>query len=90
MTIAESIARIGEFGAAGLTDVDPLGKTLSSFFSAVPESSSVIVLVGPEGGWTDAERDQAIEAGAVKVKLGPTVLRTETAAAAVCALAAVV
>ena len=90
MTIAESIARIGEFDAAGLTDVDPSGKPLPSFFSALPESSSVIVLVGPEGGWTDAERDQAIEAGAVKVKLGPTVLRTETAAAAVCALAAVV
>jgi 16S rRNA (uracil1498-N3)-methyltransferase len=90
MTVGESIGRIGEFGAAGLTDVDPLGKPLPSFFSALPESSSVIVWVGPEGGWTDIERDQAIEAGAMKVKLGPTVLRTETAAAAVCAVAAVV
>lgn len=36
-----------------------------------------MVLVGPEGGWEEAERE---EAGGVLVGLGPSVLRTETAA----------
>lgn len=44
------------------------------------------VLVGPEGGWTDAERRRLDELGARPVGLGPTVLRTETAALAAAAL----
>lgn len=42
------------------------------------------VLVGPEGGWADAERAQAAECGVPSVSLGPFVLRTETAAIAAC------
>lgn len=38
------------------------------------------LLVGPEGGFTQAEREQAIVAGFTPVGLGPHVLRTETAA----------
>jgi 16S rRNA (uracil1498-N3)-methyltransferase len=40
------------------------------------------LLVGPEGGWTDEERTQASEAGWRACSLGPTILRTETAALA--------
>jgi 16S rRNA (uracil1498-N3)-methyltransferase len=40
------------------------------------------LLVGPEGGWTDEERRQASEAGWRPCSLGPTILRTETAALA--------
>jgi len=40
------------------------------------------VLVGPEGGWTDAEMKQAAEAGWTAAGLGPQVLRAETAVAA--------
>ncbi len=47
----------------------------------------VLVLVGPEGGWSDAERDQIRAAGAVPVCLGPLTLRIETAAVAACAVA---
>lgn len=85
---AESIRRAGEFDAAALTDVGSSGRPLTDLLRALPESSSVLAWVGPEGGWTDAERDLAIEAGAVTIKLGPTVLRTETAAVAICAVAA--
>ena len=48
-----------------------------------PELSRPIVLVGPEGGWTDEER-----AGRVLVGLGATMLRTETAAVTACILLA--
>lgn len=47
--------------------------------SPVP-SASVALFIGPEGGWTDAERTQAIAAGWQPVSLGPLVLRAETAA----------
>lgn len=40
---------------------------------------SVLVVVGPEGGWTDAEVTAARRAGLVSVSLGPRILRTETA-----------
>lgn len=42
----------------------------------------VDLLVGPEGGWTPQEVAQAQRAGCAPVRLGPRVLRTETAAAA--------
>jgi 16S rRNA (uracil1498-N3)-methyltransferase len=44
------------------------------------------VLVGPEGGLTDEEEQAAIAAGFTALRLGPRVLRTETAAIAVLAL----
>ena len=44
------------------------------------------LLIGPEGGWTDAERSQAQAAGWVGASLGPQVLRAETAACAALAV----
>ena len=38
------------------------------------------LLIGPEGGWTDEERNRLVELGARPVSLGPRVLRVETAA----------
>ena len=45
-----------------------------------------LVLVGPEGGLADAEHEAAVAAGFTPVRLGPRVLRTETAAIAALAL----
>jgi 16S rRNA (uracil1498-N3)-methyltransferase len=45
-------------------------------------SDRVLVLTGPEGGWTDAERAAATAAGWAPVSLGPLILRAETAAIA--------
>jgi 16S rRNA (uracil1498-N3)-methyltransferase len=42
--------------------------------------TSAVLAVGPEGGWTDAEREQLAAAGAVPLVLGGRVLRAETAA----------
>jgi 16S rRNA (uracil1498-N3)-methyltransferase len=44
------------------------------------------VAVGPEGGWEDDEVAAMVGAGGVPVGLGPTVLRTEHAAAAAVAV----
>jgi 16S rRNA (uracil1498-N3)-methyltransferase len=42
----------------------------------------VVVLIGPEGGLAESEQRSAIGAGFFAVKMGPRVLRTETAAVA--------
>jgi 16S rRNA (uracil1498-N3)-methyltransferase len=49
---------------------------------------SIAVLLGPEGGWTGAERESARMAGWIPVSLGPRILRAETAAAAALAILA--
>jgi 16S rRNA (uracil1498-N3)-methyltransferase len=48
----------------------------------LPESGDVVLVVGPEGGISDAELDVFREAGAVPVRLGHAVLRTSTAGVA--------
>ncbi|GAA1846928.1 16S rRNA (uracil(1498)-N(3))-methyltransferase [Microbacterium koreense] len=50
-----------------LTDID------------VADAREIVVVVGPEGGITDAEVAELTEAGAAAVRLGSTVLRTSTA-----------
>lgn len=45
----------------------------------------VMLLIGPEGGWSESERDWAQRYGAEPISLGRLVLRTETAALAACA-----
>lgn len=42
----------------------------------------VVVLIGPEGGLAETEQRAALAAGFIAVRLGPRVLRTETAALA--------
>ncbi len=44
------------------------------------------LLLGPEGGWTDREREQAIAAGWTAASLGSQILRAETAALAALAI----
>lgn len=52
----------------------------------VARSSRVFVLVGPEGGFSDEEALQAQAAGFQPVRLGPRILRAETAGVAIVAL----
>ncbi|MFE3192755.1 16S rRNA (uracil(1498)-N(3))-methyltransferase [Nocardia sp. NPDC059240] len=63
------VAALHESGESRLTEMS---------FEGVAE---VILIVGPEGGLDDSELKALTEAGAEAVLLGPTVLRTSTAAA---------
>jgi 16S rRNA (uracil1498-N3)-methyltransferase len=60
---------------------------LQNLPQATPQAARLSVLVGPEGGLTDAEQSQAAGCGFQAVSLGPRVLRTETAGATVIAVA---
>lgn len=64
---ADGIARKGVSGSAN-GDSDPV---------------SVALLVGPEGGFSDSELERAKVAGAVPVRAGRRIMRTETAGVAV-------
>jgi 16S rRNA (uracil1498-N3)-methyltransferase len=55
---------------------------------ALPSSANEVILaIGPEGGWTDAELDLFRIAGWISASLGHTILRAETAAIAAVVLA---
>ncbi|MEK6799365.1 MAG: RsmE family RNA methyltransferase [Planctomycetota bacterium] len=66
----------------------PFTGSLVDELRALPSDSEILVFVGPEGGWTDAELQAADAAGAMRIALATTTLRVETAAVAVCAAAA--
>src|SRR5690606_28090671 len=42
----------------------------------------LVFLIGPEGGWSETEKAQAVAAGAYPMRFGTRILRTETAAIA--------
>ncbi|MCC7547055.1 MAG: 16S rRNA (uracil(1498)-N(3))-methyltransferase [Burkholderiales bacterium] len=48
----------------------------------LPAPEAVLLLVGPEGGLATEEQELALVCGFIPVRLGPRVLRTETAALA--------
>src|SRR5688500_18980582 len=56
---------------------------------APPDGRSVAVAIGPEGGWSPRDRSMLADAGFTGLRLGPRILRTETAGiAAIAALQA--
>ena len=55
--------------------------------SPASREQPLVLVVGPEGGLTEEERGALLEAGAGPVRLGPHVLRIETAAEAAVAIA---
>lgn len=76
LSTAELAGRVG-----GLTLVLHESATVALADLDVAQADSVMLIVGPEGGITDDEVATLTDAGAVAVRLGPTVLRTSSAAA---------
>jgi 16S rRNA (uracil1498-N3)-methyltransferase len=68
--------------------LDPFADcTLSSLRDATLHACTIAI--GPEGGWSPRDREQLVAAGFAGLRLGPRVLRTETAGiAAISALQA--
>jgi 16S rRNA (uracil1498-N3)-methyltransferase len=65
--------------------LDPRGETSLSGLST-PEGQ-ITLLSGPEGGFADQERDWARQTGFTPIRLGPRILRAETAVLAALAAA---
>ncbi|KHO19145.1 16S rRNA (uracil(1498)-N(3))-methyltransferase [Mycolicibacterium setense] len=68
---------------AGGAVVLALHESATEPFAELPlaQADSLMLIVGPEGGIADEEIAALTESGAKAVRLGPTVLRTSTAAA---------
>jgi 16S rRNA (uracil1498-N3)-methyltransferase len=86
LSTKELIRRIRDEAAGGaliLALHESATGRLADLFSdgAAPQATSVVLLVGPEGGISPDEIAALTDAGAVPVRLGPQVLRTSTAAA---------
>ncbi len=65
--------------------LDPLANI--NINSLQPETTQLTILIGPEGGLTEPEMEQARQLGFKGIKLGPRILRTETAALSSIAMA---
>ncbi len=87
-TLEQVLARVDRTERLVVTEPDSSAPSFSEVLSAHPSASRLVVFVGPEGGWSATELERLHAAGAVGANLAPTVLRTETAAVAVCAAAA--
>lgn len=74
------IARFGEYDAIVIAwEHAQAGSARRSFEDALHGARNVLVLIGPEGGFSDEEAHRAQAAGASVVWLGPRICRTETA-----------
>ncbi len=79
VSTAELAQRVSGDGVTTLV----LHESATAKLTEIPlaQADSLLLIVGPEGGIADDELAALTDAGAVAVRLGPTVLRTSTAAA---------
>ncbi|HKP43712.1 16S rRNA (uracil(1498)-N(3))-methyltransferase [Mycobacterium sp.] len=79
VSTAELVKRVRDDNATVLV----LHESATAPLAEVPvaQADSLMLIVGPEGGIADDEIAALADAGATPVRLGPTVLRTSTAAA---------
>ena len=81
ITWKEMVSQLGNFDRSLIAATSGETRTLRESLERGDKApSSIAVLIGPEGGFSDDEVQQACDSGAVPVGLGPRILRTETAA----------
>jgi 16S rRNA (uracil1498-N3)-methyltransferase len=73
---------LGSIGRAGSEQRLMLAPGASTRLRDLPQPPQVTLLVGPEGGLAPEEQELAEACGFLPVRLGPRILRTETAAMA--------
>ena len=62
-------------------------RTLSEVLDSAPaECDGIVAVLGPEGGFSEAEIKKAVSLGYKSVSLGPRVMKAETATISVCTL----
>lgn len=79
LLVAEALARTAAEGTVLIAHPGPDAVSVPVAMAAAGDRP-VAIFVGPEGGFSDAELEEGRRIGASLVTLGPTRLRTETAA----------
>lgn len=78
--LAQCLAEVGTTQTPRVSFIgDPQGEMFQPNMLPVGEGE-VLLLIGPEGGWSEAELEAATRAGARRVRFADQILRTETAA----------
>ena len=75
---AEALKNLPE-GALGLIPWEKEQKRSIREALGEKRRSTVVLFIGPEGGWEADEVELAVRHGVVPIRLGPTLLRSETA-----------
>lgn len=55
------------------------GESLKQCLQDLGESNKLLLIIGPEGGFSEREIEESVKSGATPITLGPRILRTETA-----------
>jgi len=87
VTFAEVVEGLADAkGLAILADLAPDARPIREVLQEHASASDVLIMIGPEGGFTDAECDLARRSGCIPVRVDGPVMRIETACAALTAL----
>lgn len=78
LTYQAWLESLGNEAVFGLT-LDPYAQHNLNTVSQPEASMPIHLLIGPEGGLTEQEVEQATQKGLTPIRLGPRILRTETA-----------
>ena len=77
---------VGQYSLALIAWEEEQTQSLKQTLRARADAQSILLIIGPEGGFPEREVEMVKSAGAVSVSLGRRVLRSETAAIAACAV----
>ncbi len=78
MTIQE-LSTLKDYDVKLLCTTRKNTKNLKKILSNIKDGATMIIVIGPEGGFTQEEEEILIRGGFETVSLGDTILRTETA-----------
>jgi len=84
-TVEQVAAMVSDYDAC-LLAWEGEAPSLRGVLAELGSPRRLLALVGPEGGWLAGEVEQLTRSGATPVRLGPRLLRTETAGIALCAI----
>lgn len=90
LTFAEALIKLKDSGQIGYICVTRRNSPSFLSYLSTPLPETLLIATGPEGGWTDAEIEQAIAAGLTPVSLGNRILRAVTAPTVALSLVAAV
>jgi RNA methyltransferase, rsmE family len=73
------LSQLDNYDVKIICSVSEKEKNLKKLLSNIPNSATMLFVIGPEGGLSDQEEQTLMNSGFQRVSLGDTVLRTETA-----------
>jgi 16S rRNA (uracil1498-N3)-methyltransferase len=79
VSFKQAVAAAGTYTQCVIAYEKEGGRTLHDVLASLAEGDSLLVLIGPEGGFSPGEIALAESNGILPVSLGPRILRTETA-----------